>query len=177
VAAWFYNEENGMKSIYRQFIQAIAAPLLAILLTTTGAFATDWPTGPGTQLANLTLDTPASPASPLDTPPSPPGPSGLDKANPKVQAVMAVQGRQTPGLMATAGVVGTAVGQAADGEVALLVRTESAAVGLPDRIEGVPLVKLVTGKILAMKPPGTAFDPTAFFLRPVPIGVSTGNAG
>ena len=170
-----------MKSIYRQFILAVVTPLLAIFLATTGASAADWPTGPGTQLAKLTLDTPASPPSPLNMPPRPPSPSGLDKANPKVLAVMAVQERQTPGLMAKAGMVGTAVGQAADGEVALLVlmETAAAATGLPDRLEGVPVIKLVTGKILALKrpAPGTTIDPTASFIRPVPIGVSTGNAG
>lgn len=139
-----------MKSIHRQLIQAVVAPLLAMLLATTGASAADWP-------------------------------RGLDKASPKVQAVMAVQGQHTPDLMARAGVVGTAVGQAANGEVALLVLTETAAAatGIPDRLEGVPVVKLVTGKILAMKrpAPGTKIDPTARFERPVPIGVSTGNAG
>lgn len=159
-----------MKLTFRQLIQAVITPFLAIFLATTGAFAADWPYGPGIQVAKLTLDTPASQ----------PSPPGLDKANPKVQAVMAVQHRQTPGLMAKTGVVGTAVGQAADGEVALLVLTEtaSAAAGLPDRVEGVPVVKLVTGKIQAMKPPapGTNIDPTARFDRPVPIGVSTGNA-
>lgn len=170
-----------MKSIHRQFIQAILTPLLAIFLATTGASAADWPTGPGTQLAKLTLDTPASSPSPHDMPINPPGQPGLHKANPKVQAVMAVQDRQIPGLMATPGVVGTGVGQAADGEVALLVLTETAAAaaGLPGRLEGVPVVKMVTGKILAMKrpTPSTVIDPTARFERPVPIGVSTGNAG
>jgi len=159
-----------MKSTFRQLIQTVVPPLLAIFLTTTGASAADWPYGPGFQIAKLTLDTPASQASP----------PGLDKANPKVQSVMAVQHRHTPGLMSKAGVVGTAVGQAADGEVALLVLTETTTpvAGLPDRIEGVPVVKLVTGKILAMKrpAPSTKIDPTAFFKRPVPIGVSTGNA-
>jgi len=138
-----------MKSIHRQLIQAVVAPLLAMLLATTGASAADWP-------------------------------PGLDKASPKVQAVMAVQGQHTPDLMARAGVVGTAVGQAANGEVALLVLTETAAAtGIPDRLEGVPVVKLVTGKILAMKRPApdAKIDPTARFERPVPIGVSTGNAG
>lgn len=170
-----------MKSIHRYLIQAVA-PLLAIFLLTTGASAADWTSGYATQLAKLAVDTPASPPSAPDMPPGPPSRPGLDKANPKVQAVMAVQGRQTPGLMATVGVVGTAVGQAADGNVALLVLTETAAAaaGLPDSVEdGVPVVKLVTGKIRTMKQPapGTTIDPTTRFARPVPIGVSTGNAG
>lgn len=139
-----------MKSIYRQLIQAVVTPLLAIFLATTGAFAADWP-------------------------------PGLDKNNPKVQAVMAMQNRHTPDLMTKAGVVGTAVGQAANGEVALLVLTETAAAttGLPDQLEGVPVVKLVTGKIKALKrpAPGTTIDPTTSFPIPVPIGVSTGNVG
>lgn len=171
-----------MKSIHRYLIQT-AVPLLAIFLITTGASAADWPIiGHGTQLAKLAVDTPTSPPGAPEMPHSPPIRPGLDKANPKVQAVMAVQGRQTPGLMATAGVVGTAVGQSADGNVALLVLTETAAAaaGLPDSVEdGVPVVKLVTGKIRAMKlpVPGTGIDPTTRFARPVPIGVSTGNAG
>ena len=41
------------------------------------------------------------------------------------------------------------------------------------------MVKLVTGKILAMKQPAqnTKIDPTARFAIPVPIGISTGNIG
>jgi hypothetical protein len=159
-----------MKSIRRQLVHIVVTSFLAIFLTTTGAFAADWTSGPGILLAKVTLDTPAPP----------PSPPGLDKNNPKVQAVMALQARNAPGLMAQTGVVGTAVGQAADGEVALLVLTETAtaAAAVPDRIENVPVVKLVTGKIKAMKrpTPGTKIDPTAFFKRPVPIGVSTGNA-
>lgn len=169
-AAWLHLKENSMKSFYRQLTQAVVTSFLAIFLITTGASAADWTMGPGIQLAKVTLDTPASQ----------PSPPGLDKGNPKVQAVMAVQGRNAPGLMARAGVVGTAIGQTEDGEVALMVLTETAAVaaGLPDRVDGVPVVKLVTGKIKALKKPtpGTTIDPTARFARPVPIGVSTGNA-
>jgi hypothetical protein len=54
--------------------------------------------------------------------------------------------------------------------------------GIPEKVEGVPVRPLVTGKIYALpKPPwaggggGEEVDPTSRFDRPVPIGVSTGH--
>jgi len=111
----------------------------------------------------------------------------LDKANPQVRAVMAVQGRHTPALMAIPEVVGTATGLSEAGRPAILVfaKDRVAAGVIPGRLEGIPVVVKVTGEIVAMPRPPWAggpggpdkdkVDPTARFDRPVPIGVSTGN--
>jgi len=108
----------------------------------------------------------------------------LDKANPHVQAVMAVQNRHTPDLMDMPEVVGTATGLNEAGRPAILVFTKNAVEAgmIPGRLEGVPVVVKVTGEIVAMprkpkadRPAKDRVDPTARFDRPVPIGVSTGN--
>jgi hypothetical protein len=76
----------------------------------------------------------------------------LDAANPRVQAVMAVQDRHTLELMSDENVVGTATGLARDGRLAILVYTaeptENSAI--PAEIEGVPVVTEVTGVFKAM---------------------------
>lgn len=109
----------------------------------------------------------------------------FDKNNPRIQAVMAVQNRHTRGLMAIPQVVGTATGLTDDGLPAVLVftkRTPPAGV-IPVSLEGTPVLVKVTGEFSAMNltaaraPGGTKLDPKARFERPVPIGVSTGNAG
>ncbi len=96
------------------------------------------------------------------------------------ERVKEVQERHTEKLMAGEGVVGTAVGFDEQGKHAVLVFLERSGVaGIPQELEGVPVYPLVTGKIEALKPPvkpGPSTDPTARFDRPVPIGVSTGNA-
>jgi hypothetical protein len=107
----------------------------------------------------------------------------LDKANPQIQAVMAIQNRHTKKLMAKPDVVGTATGLTASGKPAVVVFTKKMlrAGLIPDNLEGIPVVVQVTGEIISMKgrpsPSGTKIDPTARFSRPVPIGVSTGNEG
>jgi hypothetical protein len=118
----------------------------------------------------------------------------FDKANPQIQAVMAVQDRHTPGLMALPEVVGTATGLTEAGRPAILVFTKNRVEAgmIPNSLEGIPVVVKVTGEIFAMpKPPwaggpggppggngGDKVDPTSRFDRPgVPIGVSTGNEG
>ncbi len=111
----------------------------------------------------------------------------FDRANPQIQAVMAVQGRHTPELMAMPEVVGTATGLTDAGRPAILVFTKNRVEAgvIPRSLEGMPVVVKVTGEIVAMKgpPPGKGgkekeeVDPTAKFDRPVPIGVSTGNEG
>jgi len=110
----------------------------------------------------------------------------LDKANPHVQAVMAVQNRYTPDLMDMPEVVGTATGLTEAGRPAILVFTKNPVEAgmIPGRLEGMPVVVKVTGEIVAMprkpkpdKPAKDRVDPTARFDRPVPIGVSTGNEG
>lgn len=110
----------------------------------------------------------------------------LDKGNPRIQAVMAVQGRHTHGLMALPEVVGTATGLDVAGNPAIMVLTRKM-VGegvIPESLEGVPVVVKFTGEIFSMPRPPEApgggkakIDPTSRFERPVPIGVSTGNVG
>jgi len=102
------------------------------------------------------------------------------------ERVREVQERHTEKLMAKKGVVGTAVGLAESDEPAVLILLEEAGVaGIPPELDGVPVRPIVTGKIEALAAkkappgkgkPGTNIDPTARFERPVPIGVSTGNA-
>jgi hypothetical protein len=107
-------------------------------------------------------------------------PIALDKSNPQIQAVMAVQNRHTKKLMAKPDIVGTATGLTEDDRPAILVFTKKkvGAGVIPESLEGMPVVVKVTGEIFVLKrpSPGTTIDPTARFDRPVPIGVSTGNA-
>jgi hypothetical protein len=104
-----------------------------------------------------------------------------------------VQALHTARLMAKEGVVGTAIGLGDAGNPALLVLLEHGGVaGIPNDLDGVQVVPLVTGRIEALKPPGggggngkggsggsggKTLKPTSTWPRPVPIGVSTGNAG
>ncbi len=92
---------------------------------------------------------------------------------------IAAQEKHTEELMAKPGVVGTAVASGQGAQPVVLVLVEGGGIpGIPENLEGVPVRLLVTGKIYALpKPGGTTVDPTAWFARPVPIGVSTGNAG
>ena len=110
----------------------------------------------------------------------------FERANPAIQAVMAVQNRHTDVLMAESGIVGTATGLSKDGRPAILVFAKNAVEPgvIPRSLEGTPVVVKVTGEIVAMprkpkpdKPTRDRVDPTARFERPVPIGVSTGNEG
>lgn len=109
----------------------------------------------------------------------------LDKANPNIRAVMAIQGRHTPELMAMPEVVGTAIGLSEAGRPAIMVFTKNVVERgiIPESLEGMPVAVKITGEIVAMKgpPPGKVKKmkekPTARFVRPVPIGVSTGNEG
>jgi PKD repeat protein len=90
-------------------------------------------------------------------------PPGLERA-------IEIQDRYTPALMARDGVEGTAVGYDDSGEVAIKVYAARAGVpGIPQAIEQVPVQVVVTGRFVARA------DPTARFVRPVPIGVSTGH--
>lgn len=96
------------------------------------------------------------------------GPPGLARA-------IEVQQRNTPGLMANPGVVGTGVALAPDGQAAVVILLrQGGPAGLPTQIEGVPVVIRVTGEIYALAPQAQ-IDRTARFPRPVPIGVSTGH--
>ncbi|MCL5282441.1 MAG: S1 family peptidase [Planctomycetes bacterium] len=102
------------------------------------------------------------------------------------ERVKEVQERHTAKLMAQKGVVGTAAGLTEDDRPAVLVLLEQTGVAqIPGELDGVPVRALVTGKIealgssKALPSKGKAsqkIDPTDWFERPVPIGVSTGNA-
>lgn len=108
---------------------------------------------------------------------------------------MAAHARHVDRMMRNADVAGMGVGRAANGAGALIVMARHASPrGIPSSIDGVPVIVEVTGDIMAIparpskKPGGTrggpggggggggAPAPTTFFARPVPIGVSTGNA-
>jgi hypothetical protein len=99
-----------------------------------------------------------------------------------LERVMAIQNQHTPKFLEIPGVVGTATGFGPDDTPVILVFTKVPDVrGIPENIDGVPVVVKVTGEIIALarpvKPPKETIDPTARFDRPVPIGVSTGNEG
>lgn len=97
--------------------------------------------------------------------------------------VKEVQERHTDALMAREGVVGTAVGFNDANQLAVLVLLEGGGVaGIPQDLESVPVQPVVTGIILALQKGGkpnagqTSLTSTSYWPRPVPIGVSTGNA-
>ena len=120
------------------------------------------------------------------------GEDGLEKAK---QA----QERHTDDLLAIQGVNGTAVGHGPQGRPAVFVLTERAGVkGIPNRIDGVPVVTRVVGKIVALnhktghskggkpppeEPPPPTEEPTppsgctstTEKFRPACIGISTGH--
>jgi len=109
----------------------------------------------------------------------------LSKASPQIQAVMAVQDRHTPDLMANTNVVGTATGLTADGRPAILVLTKEETTQealqkgrvIPETIEGIPVVVRVTGIIRPLKgkppkPPKT--DHKAKQNPPIQLGTSGG---
>jgi hypothetical protein len=81
-----------------------------------------------------------------------------------------VQERHTAMLMAIEGVVGTAVGlSGSDVPEIRIYTTEPVVQGVPELLEGYPVVVRTTGMFTALS------DPTARQPRPVPIGVSTGH--
>ncbi len=102
-----------------------------------------------------------------------------------LETAIAAQERHTDALLANRGVVGTAVGYNAGGVPVVKIFAETAGVaGLPKRLDGVPVVVQVTGRVYALhhRPGhiggpggGEEVDPTPRFDRPVPIGVSTGH--
>jgi hypothetical protein len=114
-------------------------------------------------------------------------PPGFDKANPAIQAVIAVQKRHTDILMTEPGILGTAVGLGQGRAPLILVFAKSfnsaKRASIPDKLEGVPVIVKVTGEIRALKRPTNKgpkpkeepVDATSRFIRPVTIGVSTGH--
>ena len=116
-----------------------------------------------------------------------------------VGAAISVQERHTPRLLSIPGVVGTGVGLNDQGRPTIVVLTKTAAVRLPTSLDGVPVAPKVSGAISALHHReghgdgggnggggngrggnggggGGGVDPTQRFPRPIPIGVSTGNA-
>lgn len=114
-------------------------------------------------------------------------PAVLSSANPQIQAVMAIQNRYSPSLLALPEVVGTATGLTGQGNPAVLVFTKGTAIaGIPASLGGVPVVVKMTGEFHVLKPGGThghggstgsgsSVSTTAILTPPVPLGVSTGN--
>ena len=106
------------------------------------------------------------------------------------ERVRDVQERNTDRLLAMDGVEGTAIGYNQNDRLAIKVFTAGPGVrGIPQTLDGVPVQVVVTGKFYALArpdtPPGQAkgkdkeetIDPTEWFPRPVPIGVSTSSVG
>ncbi|NOZ61850.1 MAG: hypothetical protein GXO74_09220 [Calditrichaeota bacterium] len=106
----------------------------------------------------------------------------LNKANPMIQTVMAVQERHTADLLAKPDVVGTAVGLTEDGKPAVMVYTKTIALkkslGIPATLEGLPVVVEVVGEIHPMKgkppKPGGGVDHKAKQTPPIQLGTSGG---
>lgn len=108
-------------------------------------------------------------------------PPGL--ANPRVQEVMALQGRITSDLMSLEGILGTAVGEDESGEIALLVFVNQEAGNhgeimraLPAAIRGVRVSGQLTEPFRAMpgKPGGGGVSHTAKQTPPIQLGTSGG---
>lgn len=120
--------------------------------------------------------------------------AGSSSASPAggFQRAILAQEANTARLLARGAVVGTAVGADESGEAEILVLA-SHQIAVAAELDGVPVQLEVTGPISAVKvaaakkPEGvgngkggggeSAPSPTDRFERPVPIGVSTGNAG
>jgi hypothetical protein len=89
------------------------------------------------------------------------------------ERVREVQERHTDRLMEQDGVVGTAVGLDEKGENAVLVLLERAGVpGIPTDLEGVPVRKVVTGKIYALPKPPNAGGKLAKTRPPEPTNLT-----
>lgn len=96
--------------------------------------------------------------------------SAQGRSEEALERVIKVQEKYTGALMARAGVEGTGVGYDENGELAIKIYTATAGLpDLPEQLERVPVQVVVTGEFHAR------VDPTAWFPRPVPIGVSTGH--
>jgi len=105
-----------------------------------------------------------------------------------LEIAIAAQERHTEVLMANPGVVGIGVGLNTEGDPAVIILTETRGVrGLPRTLDGVPVVMRQAGRIFALhhrswhgggeEDTGGTPEPgrTDRWLRPVPIGISTGH--
>ncbi|MBN2070581.1 MAG: hypothetical protein JW814_03905 [Candidatus Krumholzibacteriota bacterium] len=102
----------------------------------------------------------------------------LSMDNPAIHTVMAIQNRHTMDIMTDPLVVGTATGLDKNGVPAIMVYLENEKGGknVPASIEGVPVVKVVSGKIKMVKGGSSSTGHTARYPRPIPLGVSGGNS-
>jgi hypothetical protein len=107
----------------------------------------------------------------------------LTAESPAVQAVMAVQDRNTARFMQDQNVVGTATGMTDDGRLAIVVYLEKSATtikgakntfAIPREIDGVPVITQVTGKFKAMKTSGGGVSHKAKQTPPIQLGTSGG---
>lgn len=101
----------------------------------------------------------------------------------EVSRTMVIQDRHTDRLLAIKGVIGTATARTPDGRLAIKVyAAEPGITGVPETLDGVPVIVEVTGEIVALAKGGKGKggkpkEPSGKdrFERPVPIGVSVGN--
>ena len=98
-------------------------------------------------------------------------------ANPQIHDVMVIQDRHTAALMADSDVIGTATTIGKDGRPAilLLVLTERAQRNAPAFIDDVPVITLITDRIVAMRgAPVVGVDHRAKQDTPIQLGTSGG---
>ncbi len=107
----------------------------------------------------------------------------LSHANPRVQEVIAVQEAATPEMMAMPDVLGTAVGQEDNGELAVLVYVNlegknpaASARNIPRSLRGENVIVEFTEPFRALRKPapGTAVSHTAKQTPPIQLGTSGG---
>jgi hypothetical protein len=93
---------------------------------------------------------------------------------PRIREIIRVHKRHSAQLMNRFGVIATAAGISQDGEPVVKVFTSQAGIaGIPDSLDGVPVVTEITDRVYALQEPPPL--PTERWDRPVPIGISTGH--
>lgn len=95
------------------------------------------------------------------------GPQGPG-SHPLLEHAIAAQERHTLQLLEIPGVIGTAVTTLADGRVGVQILLERDGVEVPQELDGVPVRRWVTGRIMAFSDPKTR-------RRPAPLGYSVGH--
>ena len=119
----------------------------------------------GAGLWTACSDVSRNPLAPTASPPTAPA---FSRVIPDLRAALAAQKRHTPALLRVPGVVGTAVGLAADGTPTVRLLLAEELTGLPSVLDGVPVATTVTGMFVARS------DPTKR-QRPAPLGFSLGH--
>ena len=146
-----------------RFQRSVSGPVRALLVAFIGFGLSscqggqDEPTGPGDSAANMDAG---------------------KSQEPDVAPAIRAHNRHLEALMSLPAVVGTAVGYTANGRLGILVFTaHGAAGGIPADIEGFPVERRVTGKVVAQVCTPTTCKNTDVWPLPVPIGISTGPGG